>query len=231
MIDQITTICVETRPEKHQSSINTLLHCNNLFPVKESLLFSSSPVALDKACLNARIKNINNLRQFTDKKDYDYFVLTHLCDYVKTPHLLIVQTDGYILNPDSFESAWLQYHYIGAPWALHPLHAWPPHPNVTEDNRVGNGGFSLRSTELMRATRSMFCELSRHGSFTPDHWYPEDCFIARGIEEWLKKQGFKFAPYEIAKKFSIENRKIEPDEKPFGFHGPQTMAINSIAYL
>ena len=73
------------------------------------------------------------------------FMLGELHKYAKKNHLLNIQADGYVRNPYAWKSSYLDYDYIGAPWKLHPHHYWPPFPNVTEENRVGNGGFSLRS--------------------------------------------------------------------------------------
>src|SRR6187402_1157955 len=73
--------------------------------------------------------------------DYSIFMLTHAVDYVDTPHMLVVQHDGYIINPGSWNPEWLKYDYIG------PL--FIQDREITSMS-VGSGGFSLRSRALMQ---------------------------------------------------------------------------------
>ena len=76
-------------------------------------------------------------------RDYNLFVLRQLNRYADTSHVLSIQTDGYILNPENWNKDWLQYDYIRAPWVKQP---W------NKNNRVGNSGFCLRSKRLLDAT-------------------------------------------------------------------------------
>lgn len=68
---------------------------------------------------------------------YSIFMLTTVHKYIETEHVLIVQRDGFILNPESFNVRWLDLDYIG--------------PLFVQYDKVGSGGFSLRSKKLMRA--------------------------------------------------------------------------------
>src|SRR5690349_6482270 len=70
-------------------------------------------------------------------EDYNRFVVTELHNHFNTEHCLLIQWDGYVINPEAWSDEFLQYDYIGAPW---------------DTNIVGNGGFSLRSKR--------FCELT-----------------------------------------------------------------------
>src|ERR1700722_12124880 len=63
--------------------------------------------------------------------------LWSLCAAAKTSHCLTIQYDGFVLDSDMWRAEFLDYDYIGAPW---------PHRGYA----VGNGGFSLRSVEMMR---------------------------------------------------------------------------------
>src|SRR5690349_21024666 len=71
---------------------------------------------------------------------YSAFVLKDLVSYLTTSHALLVQWDGYVINPLAWEHSFLACDYIGAKWF------WQP-----EGQRVGNGGFSLRSRKLLEA--------------------------------------------------------------------------------
>lgn len=67
---------------------------------------------------------------------YSIFMLTKVHEYINTDHVLIVQRDGWILNPESFDPAWLELDYIG--------------PLFVQYDKVGSGGFSLRSRNIMQ---------------------------------------------------------------------------------
>ena len=129
--------------------------------------------------------------------EYSRFVLKELGRYCNTEHVLLVQWDGYIINPHSWRPEFLEYDYIGAPWGWYQ-----------DNHRVGNGGFSLRSRRLLDALRDEdIVDLE-----------PEDEAIGRRYRPMLEaKYGIRFAPEEVATAFSYET--IAPSGDPFGFHG------------
>lgn len=127
---------------------------------------------------------------------YSEFILAQLADYVETSHCLIVQWDGYPLRADRWQAGFLEYDYIGASW-----------PQFDDGNDVGNGGFSLRSRDLMKACQSPV--------FASSH--PEDVAVCRHNRGALEAQGLRFAPRSLADAFSAE-RAGDPDIS-FGFHG------------
>ena len=135
--------------------------------------------------------------QINSRQAYSKFILQELHKHIHTDFVLIVQWDGYIINPDAWSDQFLDYDYIGAVWPWHP-----------EGKRVGNGGFSLRSKKL--------CELTA----SPDFAYAdlnEDDLICHVNKDFLENHGIKFAPEEIARYFSFE-RELS-NIKTFGFHG------------
>lgn len=172
------------------------------------------------AHLNA-IKRSSEKIQFGDTKliqlgaiksldDYSYACIYELPKYIETDFCLLVQWDGFVANPDKWDSTWLQYDYIGAPWPL------PQDPVSYRDKngnlrRVGNGGFSLRSKRLMDAA-SYIPWQSYNGCFN------EDGFICVNNVHILEKQGLKIAPLEVAKHFAREFDIPESVDEPFGFH-------------
>lgn len=154
---------------------------------------------------NVSIIKINPMSQ----AGYNAFCINELHKYVDTDFVLLFQNDGFILNPEHWSDDFLNYDYIGAPWPNH------------EESRVGNGGFSLRSKKLLNITKDLIyldnVGLSG-GSFTP-----EDHLLCRYYYNYLIKVGIKFAPIDIAIRFSFE--QFIP-EYPFwnhdmslGFHG------------
>lgn len=140
-------------------------------------------------------------RLFTGREAYSKWILKELAARIQTSHVLIIHPDGYVLNSSTWNNDWLQYDYVGASW-------W-----YKDGMNVGNGGFSLRSKKLMDILAKN--DLSAH--------HPEDHVICRLYRESLEKNfGIKFAPAEVADKFSIEAFNTPyPDNKytnQFGFH-------------
>ncbi|MGO8754318.1 MAG: DUF5672 family protein [Gallionellaceae bacterium] len=131
------------------------------------------------------------------RAEYSRFVLKELGAHLRTDHLLLIQWDGYIINPESWRPDFLAYDYIGAPWGWYQ-----------DAHRIGNGGFSLRSRRLFDALLDeQIVDLD-----------PEDEAIGRRYRTLLEsKYGIRFAPEEIAEAFSFET--TYPKGRPFGFHG------------
>lgn len=134
--------------------------------------------------------------------EYSSFVIKDLHRYINAEYCLIFQHDGFIINPQSWNKQFLNYDYIGA---VFPRAEW------NEINRVGNGGFSLRSKKFMD-----FCsKLNYSGPVN------EDKFLCVDHYEDIISQGFSFAPPSLASSFSVEENTEYTDfsVKPFGFHG------------
>lgn len=221
--ERITLVCADTRDEERINAAKTIAHCQKIFPCSEAIFFTDKKVDLKLVPHGENIQVVHNIRNLNHDRSYDFFVLSQLPSYIKTSHYLIVQTDGFILNPEAWEDDFLKYHYIGAPWGHHPLHYWPPHAPVGPKTSVGNGGFSLRSRLLGMTVQSIFHELSKQSQFVTESWYPEDCFISRDIRHLLEEKGLTFAPEDIAFRFSCENKDYTGQ---FGFHGKETLRIN-----
>jgi hypothetical protein len=81
--------------------------------------------------------------------DYSKFIIHEAWKFSALRYMMIIQADGFPVNINAWSDEFLAYDYIGAPWGLHPEYYKYPYPPVTEDNRVGNGGFSLRSVPFM----------------------------------------------------------------------------------
>ena len=194
-----------------QSAANALLvsseHCN-FGAIK--LLSSNKPTKLYSSIEYIKIPPIDFI-------GYSKFMIEQLHNFVDTEFCLVVQADGFVINPSIWTNQFLEYDYIGAPW--------PNEVSVLNTsfnkmslgrNRVGNGGFSLRSKKLLKACSQIdFDKLD----------FPlksEDLIICHYLYDEMLKAGIKFAPLEIAKKFSIESLIKDHAENldlSFGFHG------------
>jgi hypothetical protein len=138
------------------------------------------------------------------RAEYSRFMLRDLAAHVATQHILCTQWDGYVLDPDRWDPAFLDFDYIGAPW-----------PHFTDGMLVGNGGFSLRSRRLVEACAAL-----------PITDEPEDVAICRTHRPMLEKRfGLRFAPEEVARRFAYE--RMNPTGEEFGFHG----ALNMVGLL
>ncbi len=140
---------------------------------------------------HVHIDRIASVRQYSD------FMLSGIGEYITTPFVLVVQWDGYVINPQMWSNDYLHYDYIGAVW-----------PRYTDGHNVGNGGFSLRSKRLLDAFRQGGLPIS----------HPEDVCICRTNRCLLEaRYGIRFAPEDVANSFSTELAQL--DGKTFGFHG------------
>ena len=152
-----------------------------------------------------------------DINGYNKIMINDLHKYFSTSHCLIVQSDSFIVNPDEWTNEFLKYDYIGAPWTK----KIKPKEDLEIDlkkNRVGNGGFSLRSNKLAKLTKEIDYFNLNFPSLT------EDVLICHYLYDDLIKKDIKFAPIEIASKFSLEHPETNKEfgnnnENVFGFHG------------
>jgi hypothetical protein len=156
------------------------------------------------------ITNVNSgdiefikINEIKSHKEYNNFCLK-IKLYTTNDYILLVQNDSFVTNIEKWTNDFLEYDYIGAPWTKQQALEWGL------KNRVGNGGFSLRSKKFLEYS-SLFDDCQ--GTH-------EDGFLTNWTFEYSQKFGIKFPSPELALRFSIE--KIEDiylPENHFGFHG------------
>ena len=140
---------------------------------------------------------IDTIDTLESREAYSNLVLKGLAPYITTSHALLVQWDGYVINPLAWDAAFLDCDYIGAKWF------WQP-----QGCRVGNGGFSLRSRRLIDALQDSRITLSGN----------EDLTIGATFRPLLEAEhGIRFGDEDMADRFAFE--AAYPIAKPFGFHG------------
>ena len=148
---------------------------------------------------------------------YNKIIIDDLYKYFDTSHCLIVQSDSFVVNPIEWTDEFLKYDYIGAPWTKTINPKQDLHIDLKK-NRVGNGGFSLRSKKLALATKDINYSKLNFPSLT------EDVVTCHYLYEDLIKKGISFASIELASKFSVEHIETNKEfgvgpENVFGFHG------------
>ena len=143
-----------------------------------------------------------------DVVDYSIFMLKRSHEFIDTEHFLVCQHDGWIINPETWNPAWLGYDYIA--------------PIFTQEPRVGSGGFSLRSKRLMMAASKSLpgWDPTESGTAALQAWV--GCYEDGHISGTLRYSNphFSYAPVEEANKFA-QGGNPDPAHfvaKPFGFH-------------
>lgn len=152
--------------------------------------------------------------------EYSKYCIYSLWRHIRTPHVLIVQADGYVLHPEAWRDNFLEFDYIGAPWRISETSYIDPFNNHI---RVGNGGFSLRSKKLLEVASKKDVPWEVNTGDFYKHMnlklYSEDGNICVHNRHIFEASGCRFAPLEVAIKFSIEQPVAEFEGfETFGFH-------------
>lgn len=215
---------------------NITLSCIDTKNITESLLslnysckyinFNKIIFFTDNANINiSKFKHLYNkleiiqIPKILNKIDYSKFCLIKLPYYINTDYCLTVQHDGFVSCPDMWTDEFLKYDYIGAPWP----ESWG------YINRVGNGGFNLKSKKFLNCCKILFSDYNFIINSSPkDISQNEDLLTSIVYYKEMLDMGIKFAPVEIASLFSIEHITKEIKERAFGFHDKFTnFSINS----
>lgn len=155
-----------------------------------------------------------NINRFADVGEWGKFICFDLYRYIDTDFIMLIHSDGFVVNPDSWDSSFLDYDYIGAPWPISKVKGYFEDADGN-DVRVGNS-VSLRSTKLLKAPSLLGLKWDADEQLGYLH---EDGFICAVNKVLLEKEGFKIAPLDLACRFSRE--EPIPENKgviPFAFH-------------
>jgi hypothetical protein len=203
------TLLSATSTEMDQAQISMKISLQNIEFGAAKLLCTSAPKQKYPDIEYVSIPPLNSV------DDYNEIIFQDLHKYFETSHCLIVQSDSFVVNSSLWKEEFLQFDYIGAPWS----NKIRINPNLVlhlEKNTVGNGGFSLRSHKLAKTTAKIdFNSLK----------FPlksEDIIICHYLYKEMLNNGIRFAPPELAAKFSMENVNHlhgQDVNSVFGFHG------------
>jgi hypothetical protein len=138
-----------------------------------------------------RILNLINLNvdNLTHHVYSQIFMTEGFYNFIPTETFLVFQTDSMIFkeNKDLIK-LFLQYDYVGAPWV--------------SDNKVGNGGLSLRK-------KSKMIEIIKSKGYVHLN---EDIYFSSDVDNKIQ---YNVPDYTIAKLFSVETLFYD---RPFGIH-------------
>lgn len=193
----------------------TLINVNCVDPEigVKALRYSKRDINFNKSILFSHYKpeNLTDDIQFIEipKLNHDgfsKFCIEKLNDYIDTDYVLSINTDGFVINSSMWTDEFFSYDYIGSPW--------PTGLDWCRINRVGNGGFCLKSKK--------FLELSSKIQYSNGH---DDVLVTNSMYSYFVLNGVKYAPVSTAVKFSLEHRVPEVEynlNNCFGFHGKLT---------
>lgn len=195
--------------KKRQLKNITLLSLNCVDPIQsvKALLYSSREIEFAKLILisDRKPENLPSNIEFVKTNlnthaGSSVFTYTELPKIIDTDFFIGIHDDGFIINPHLWDDNFLNYDYIGAPWK-----------NYNQINRVGNGGFVLKSKKFVELTKNLK-PLGKH----------EDGELTNNYYHYFISNGCKYAPIEVAMKFSLESKIPECEynlNNCFGFHG------------
>ena len=200
-----------------ESTLKALIHSKNVTGIQKAQMLST------KEFIHPDVKCIL-IDKFNNMDEYNFFMIKRYNDYIETEFMINIHNDGFVINPEVWSDEFLDYDYIGALWTIvspDTIHG------VNQSNRVGNGGFSLRSKKFMTIAQ-------KHCPFIQG--MPEDVICCRINREIFLSNGVKFAPDNIAAKFAVEDDQALEYKgqshqdyrtlKTFGFHHRYSDALN-----
>ena len=208
------------------SSIKSLKYSSNRIDFGEVIHFSVNDKIYD-FCKTVVIPKLT-------REECQVFTLCEMVEHITTDFVLIVQGDGFVVNPILWNPKFLEYDYIGAPWPISNLNINTQRfPQVNEKLKssnytfqIGNGGFTLRSKKLMNSVKKIYNDDYKIQDADGDP-VPEDAVICIWMRKELENMGCKF-PEDIsfAASFSCEARAVNDinnlykfsSDNSFGFH-------------
>ncbi len=152
------------------------------------------------------------IEPFNNVGEWGRFVVFELHKYITTDYIILIHSDGFIVNPQSWDDDFLNYDYIGAPWPL-PKDNFSYRDFYGNIIRVGNS-VSIRSRKLLKMPSDLGLE------WACDHdYFHEDGYLCVQNRHIFQAHGIAYAPLSVASKFSHERPILENKGiKPFAFH-------------
>lgn len=184
----LALVIADTR--QHVLARNAVLHSVRSLAFSQVLIYTDRPDAWPGLA-------VRHVTPMAGPADYNRLIVHRLAQDLEADHALVIQYDGFVLNPEEFSPHFRHYDYISAPW---------PQASPME---VGNGGFSWRSRRLVEAVARQPYDGEQQA---------EDLHICRDLRPLLERRhGVRFAPRAIAAHFALES--VPLPWPTFGFHG------------
>ncbi len=194
-LPDVTLVMVETMD--HELARLAVNDCVTKANFGEVLICTDKPELFQPLDCRARFHVVENWPSKLGWSRFSWFGVPPL---LETSYSLAIQWDSWIVDPEAWRDEFYNYDFIGSPWDWHPT------------RKVGNGGFSLRSTRLMKFVRD-------NRDVFPCTTDLDDDLLCRTYRSKLEECGFIWAPVPVARDFAFECTPPEADKKYFGFHG------------
>jgi Protein of unknown function (DUF5672) len=192
----VTLVCIETR--QHRLALMAVQDCLRQVKFGETIIFSDKPEFFASQLNGEHGLRTVEVPDWSQKEGWSQFFWNGVAPYLRTAYMLSIQWDAGIVDPEMWDDEFFRYDVIGAPWTWY-----------NDNRRVGNGGFTLRSTRLtryLRANRDRFpCTTSL-----------DDDLLNRKFRPQLEEIGFVWAPEPVATRFAFECER--PAHSTFGWH-------------
>lgn len=200
-------------------AIKVLNHCNSLCKFSESICLTSKDVETKSNIKIIKTAPIGSV------EDYDNFIALNLLDHLKDysfSHIIIVQHDGFILNPNGWSTKFLSFDFLGSP---SDDIGGPP---LTEGRvRFMNSGFCLLSKHFLNSLKILI-DSRKLTNFFPLDGMISGIITSNGvnIRSELENLNVVYGTGEIASQFSIEYGKYKGS---FGYHSRGFEQINDFS--
>ena len=199
--------------KRHLSNVTLItVDCRNILQVKTAADICQKDFEFGAVKILSSIKDpdprVVPIEEINDGLKYSLFYIRELWKYVDTPLALTFHNDAFVLNPDAWEDEFLKYDYLGPPW-FHPSS-----PLIG-----GNGGFAIRSRRMLKYAGENYQKIG-------GPYEPEDLWFCKTARPYFEKEGMKFAPREVAKRWGIEgNERGVVWNGQFGWHNSRSTDI------
>ena len=207
MLNLIDITLVSVATKDVEASYKALKYSSRNIKFGEILLMSNKDDPQDSSIVHKKIKSFKNV------EDWGKFIVFELYKHINTKFIILIHSDGFIVNPSSWDNDFLNYDYIGAPFPI------PKDGKTYADYngniiRVGNS-VSLRSKKILELPSKLNLNWTE---YDPTYLH-EDGYLCVHTRHILEKHGINFSPFSVACRFSREscfeeNRKLHP----FAFH-------------
>lgn len=148
--------------------------------------------------------------EIKSKLEYQSFIVKDFPNYIlpymkKESHVLVINWDGFVVNPNAWKKYFLKYDYIGSPWTKESSPVLAGH--------CGNGGFCLKSKKFLETQHS----IKDFENYEPSKNNYEDVTLSFLFRSKFEKLDCKYAPVNVGYEFSTEHGNYD-EHKSFGFH-------------
>lgn len=134
---KISAVIIDTYPDK-KFALLAIKMVQRLSFIENIVTFTDTP-----------FEDLENVQfiytpPLKSNNEYGQIIFDQLPEIITSKHVLIFQWDGFPLNANKWNNAFLNYDYVGAPIG----------------NWMGNGGFSLRSRKLLHSLKNLELQLT-----------------------------------------------------------------------